>query len=246
VTSDDRGKTSPSEEPARRRGDALFAAAVLAGLGALAWIVITMQGLSHDLHQANDARDALAQQVQQLGGNPVAGPPGSRGEPGPAGVGPSGPPGPAGRPGAPAIPVPGSPGPPGRPGADSKVPGPPGPTGLPGANSTVAGPPGPMGPPGADSTVSGPPGPQGEPGADSTVPGPKGDPGADGKDGFPGQPPAGWTWTDPAGATYTCSPMAGFDPAAPRYTCAPGGPGPTPTPSPSTSPPALAPDRRRA
>lgn len=117
------------------------------------------------------------------------------------------------------------------------TPGAPGETGaqgIPGPISTVPGPSGPPGAPGADSTV---PGPAGSPGADSTVPGPAGSPGAvgaqgdpgpagpagkdgtDGKDGAPGAPPAGWTYTDPSGRSYSCSPVADFDPSSPRYTC---------------------------
>ncbi|MFD3336068.1 collagen-like protein [Streptomyces sp. NPDC058700] len=74
--------------------------------------------------------------------------------------------------------------------------------------------------------------------------------GTPGRDGTDGRPPAGWTYTDPQGTTYTCTPAPGFDPAAPRYTCAP-------TTTPEPQPPGqqqrsalnllavLAPDRRR-
>lgn len=186
------------ELPGRRRTDALFAAGVIAAVGVLAWIVITMQEMSHDLSTSNAARDALAHQVQQLGASPVAGPPGSRGEPGPTAVGPSGPAG-----------APGSPGEKGSPGAAaSPEPGPTGPSG-------------PAGSPGADSTV---PGPEGSPGVagvqgDPGPAGPAGKDGTDGKNGTAGQPPAGWTYTDPAGIEYTCAPVDDFDASAPRYTC---------------------------
>lgn len=49
----------------------------------------SIQGLREQLDNANAPRDALAVQVQELGGEPVAGPPGSRGDPG--AEGPSGP-----------------------------------------------------------------------------------------------------------------------------------------------------------
>lgn len=72
--------------------------------------------------------------------------------------------------------------------------------------------------------------------------------GADGTDGADGRPPAGWTYTDPQGVTYDCSPVDGFDPDAPRYSCASRS-------SPAPESPekqrsginlaALAPDRRR-
>ena len=211
-----------------RRGDLLAVLLAVAVGALLAWVIYSVQGLTDDLRTANQARDALAHQVQQLGGKPVAGPPGSRGEPGPAGVGPSG--------------APGVQGVPGRPGAS-------GAPGKPGAKSTV---PGPAGSPGAGSTVPGPQGVQGVPGAESTVPGPKGDKGdpgvagQDGKDGAAGAPPAGWTYTDPAGVTYTCSPVDGFDPSAPRYACtADTAPPSSPSPTPTTSQPALLSDRRR-
>lgn len=170
----------PGVAAAERRTDILFAAGVVLGVAVLAWLVITMQQLSHDLSASNRARDALAQQVQGLGASPVAGPPGSRGEPGEpgaSGVGPSGPPGPEG-------PM-GPPGPIGKTGADSKVPGPTGP------GSTVPGPTGAEGVAGKDGTDSTVPGPkgdqgvQGEPGPAGPIgpAGPPGPAGADGKDG---------------------------------------------------------------
>lgn len=97
-----------------------------------------------------------------------------------------------------------------------------GPAGSPGPAATPSpgptGPAGPTGPPGAD-------GADGQPGKD----GADGQPGKDGKDGADGQPPAGWTWTDTSGVTYTCTPVDNFDPKAPRYTC---------TPATDTTPPA--------
>lgn len=138
----------------------------------LGWLAFQVVDLSRDLRSANDARDALARQVQGMGGTPVAGPPGSRGEPGksvtgppgpqgkPGPTGPAGPPGPSGVPGeagtdgedgatgkAGASGQDGEPGEPGEPGAA-------GPTGVPGP----AGPPGPQGEPGP----AGPEGPAGE------------------------------------------------------------------------------------
>ena len=64
--------------------------------------------------------------------------------------------------------------------------------------------------------------------------GDKGDPGTDGKDGADGtdgQPPAGWTYTDPAGIEYACSPVDGFDTTSPRYTCTADSAAPTSSPT---------------
>lgn len=151
-----------------RRTDVLYAVGVMLAVGILAWVVITMQQLSHDLSTSNAARDALARQVQQLGASPVAGPPGSRGDSGTAGQ-----PGPAGSPGAegPAGP-----------------PGPSGPTGKTGATGTsgtdgvsVTGSPGAAGADGPTG-APGPAGPQGDPGPAGPT-GPAGKDGTDGKDG---------------------------------------------------------------
>lgn len=225
-----------SPAAARRRADLWFALGAVVALAVLAWIVITMQALSHDLRTANDARDALASQVQKLGGKPVAGPPGSRGEAGQSVVGPRGPKG------------------------DQGPSGPPGPSGSPGADgadgddgSDATGSPGPTGAAGVDGVdgaagsegAAGPPGPQGEPGPA----GADGAAGKDGTDGRDGQPPAGWTYTDRQGVTYDCEPVDDFDPNAPRYQCTPssgGGSNPAPeNPSSALNLAALAPDRRR-
>ncbi|MPY47176.1 collagen-like protein [Streptomyces sp. K1PN6] len=128
----------------------------------LCWLAIQVMTLAADLRHANQARDLLASQVQRLGATPVAGPPGSRGEPGRSVTGPQGPKG--------------EPGPSGSPG----------PTGPPGKNGTdgtdgvgTAGQPGIVGATGP----SGPQGVQGETGAT----GPQGAAGKDGKDGRDGQ-----------------------------------------------------------
>lgn len=127
------------------------------------------------------------------------------------------------------VPIPGPPGPSGQPGAAGPA-GSPGPTGSPGPSGApgvtgASGVDGQSGPTGAP----GPAGPQGDPG-------PAGPAGKDGTDGRNGSPPAGWTYTDPAGVAYTCSPVSGFDPSAPRYTCAPDtAPSPTPTNSSPTN-----------
>lgn len=198
----------------RRRTDAWYALAVLAAVGVLAWIVITMQQLSQSLRTANDARDALARQVQGLGHQPIAGPPGSRGDPGQSVTGPRGPqgePGPVG-PTGPVGPI----GPTGQTGQ----------TGIPGVSITGApgtagqvGPTGPVGPTGAP----GAPGKDGATGAD----------GAPGKNGTNGQPPSGWTYTDPQGIQYRCDPVDNFDPNTPRYKCSPVA-SPSPSPSPAS------------
>lgn len=168
------GHSSPV--PERRRTDLRFALAVLVAFGVLVWVVVTMQQYGDDLRTANEARDALAEQVEQLGGKPVAGPPGSRGEPGAGQRGPKGEPGDRGSPGPS-----GPPGDDGEPGDDGI--GTPGPSGVPGD----------PGVPG-DSVV-GPAGPQGEPGPA----GPQGDRGEDGSDGRDGQTcPDGYSLQPPA------------------------------------------------
>ncbi|MEH0635379.1 collagen-like protein [Streptomyces bottropensis] len=151
----------------RRDPVALLLGGLLALLVAYIWWQTSQ--LTHDLRTANEARDALASQVQGLGEKPVAGPPGSRGEPGTSVTGPpgpSGPPGPQGPQGVSAT---------GRPGDDGEAgtPGAAGQPGEPGRNGeSVTGP-------------AGPPGPQGEPGPAGPrgEPGPAGADGADGKDG---------------------------------------------------------------
>jgi hypothetical protein len=121
------------------------------------------------------------------------------------------------------VPIPGPQGEPGIPGS----PGPSGPAGSPGSpgpKSTVPGPSGAPGVPGTDGQP-GPAGPAGPAGRDGTD-------GKDGTSGRDGSPPAGWTWTDSSGQSYTCVPASGFDPAAPRYQCtaeAAASPSPTPT-----------------
>ncbi|MFD5384229.1 collagen-like protein [Streptomyces sp. NPDC127074] len=198
-----------------RRSDMMFALVVMLGLTGFAWLVITMQSLAHDLHTANSARDALARQVQQLGEKPIAGPPGSRGEPGQSVTGPRGP---KGQPGEP-----GSPGPTGSPGKNGTgktgTPGQPGASGEPGAAGTdgqpgAAGPQGEPGPAGPQ----GPQGPQGE----------KGQQGDTGPRGEQGPPPAGWTFTDPQGVTYECTPDGD---GSTHYTCRSNQPAPEPEPS---------------
>ncbi|MFF1709333.1 collagen-like protein [Streptomyces sp. NPDC058268] len=176
--------THSSPAKARRRADVWFALAAVTCVAALAWVVITMQSLSHDLRTANDARDALASQVERLGGKPVAGPPGSRGE---SITGPRGPKGENGEPG--------DPGPSGSPGQDGDD----GDDGGPGSDGTDGvGETGPPGASGADG-AAGPPGPAGEPGpaGPQGEKGPAGENGADGRegqtcpDGYSLQPPAG-------------------------------------------------------
>jgi hypothetical protein len=169
-----------AEERRWRRGDLLAVTAAIVLGAALAWILLSVQALNDDLRAANQARDALAAQVQSLGGKPVAGPPGSRGEPGPSVTGPAGERGEAG-----------STGPSGPPGAPGKsgAPGSPGASGEPGAVGAT----GPAGP-----SVIGPTGPPGEPGATGSQGerGEKGDTGPEGPagpscpDGYSLQAPA--------------------------------------------------------
>lgn len=168
--------------PSKRRGDLLFALGALFALVIFAWVVITLQGFSHELRAANSARDQLATQVQHLGGTPVAGPPGSRGEPGRGLVGPSGLPGltgPSGSPGPAG--ARGDTGSPGKSGEDAV--GKPGPSGSPGSPGVAgaagtAGEQGPQGPAGDP----GPAGAQGDPGPQGAQ-GPKGDTGERGPAG---------------------------------------------------------------
>lgn len=209
---------SPTRAQVRKRrrvGNALGVAAALVVAGALAALLTGFLVLYRDLGQANEARDALAKQVQALGGKPVAGPPGSRGEAGKTIVGkrgPSGAPGKAGQDGKDAPTITPAPGPTG----------PAGPSGAPGA----------QGEPGADSTVPGPAGATGPAGQDgaSGAPGKDGTNGQDGKDAAP---PATMTFTDADGTTRDCTLADGSDPDNPRYTCTAAGTS-APDPSPST------------
>jgi hypothetical protein len=69
--------------------------------------------------------------------------------------------------------------------------------------------------------VAGSPGPSG----------PSGPAGQDGASGQPGSPPAGWSYTDPSGVTYTCVPDDATP--APNYTCSAVTPSTTATASPT-------------
>ncbi|MDJ0461543.1 collagen-like protein [Streptomyces sp. H27-C3] len=190
-----------------RRGNVLaILGALLAGAA-----LFTVQDLATDLRDANQARDQLALQVQRLGGKPVAGPPGSRGEPGRGQPGPSGPPGLDGEPGP--VGLTGPVGPTGRPGDDGSdgsdgvgVPGISGTSGTDGAS--VVGPPGPVGP-------QGEPGPAGAAGEQ----GPPGEPGRDGSDGTDGQScPDGYSLQPPADDpdALVCRRDAAPDPEPPQ------------------------------
>ncbi len=212
-----------AEERRWRRGDALTVAGALLLGAVIAWIVLTVQQMSGELQDANQARDLLARQVQQLGARPVAGPPGSRGDPGKTIRGPRGPRGLQGEQGEP-----GPSGPSGKTGAAGKsgAPGNDGPEGS-------AGSPGPAGNDGAAGAAgpAGPQGPQGEPGA-------AGQDGRDGKDGTDGRD--GQTCPD----GYSLQPPPD-DPDA--LVCRRNGAPTSPEPSPSASPPAvLSQDRRRS
>lgn len=158
-----------AEERRGRRGD-LWAVVGAVALGAvLAWIVLTIQSMAHDLHEEREYNRALAQQVRDMGGKPIKGPPG---EPGASVTGPPGPEGDQGDPGPR-----GEAGPSGKPGEGGQG-------GKDGADGTdgAAGEPGPVGATGP----AGPPGPQGEPGPAGPQ-GERGAAGADGADGEDGQ-----------------------------------------------------------
>lgn len=86
------------------RAEWLAVITVLLFLSGMAWLAVQVVDLHGELQTANGARDALARQVQALGGRPVAGPPGNRGDPGRTVHGPTGPrgaPGPVGSAGSP-------------------------------------------------------------------------------------------------------------------------------------------------
>jgi hypothetical protein len=229
--------TNPDAGTARRPRRATLGAAIgwVAALALAAFIALVLHSVQASNKRLADGQDAQATVIDRLSSSLDT----TRQQLQQHGVTPSAPPAQSivkAVPGVPgAVGAPGVQGEQGVPGPVSTVPGPSGPRGPAGPVSTVPGPTGPDGAPGADSTVPGPAGPAGPPGADSTVPGPKGDQGDQGvagRDGAAGQPPAGWTWTDPAGISYTCSPVDGFDPSAPRYTCTPDAVTP-PTESPS-------------
>lgn len=188
-----------AEERRWRRGDVWVVVGAVALGAALAWIVLTIQGVTHDLREEREYNRTLAQQVRDLGGRPVEGP---RGEPGAPGVGVTGSPGVKGEPGGPGSVGPsgavGPSGMPGKAGADGS-PGASGAPGVPGAvgPSGAAGPAGPAGPQGEPGAVGaqGPVGPEGERGE-------KGDTGATGPSGPSGPPgpacPDGYSLQAPA------------------------------------------------
>jgi len=193
------------------RAEWLGLVTALLALGLFAGLTVLFVDQAQQLRYETARGNALARQVEGLGGTPVAGPSGSPGKPGETVVGargPSGPPGPAGAPGkdAPTI---------------TPSPGPPGPTG-------------PSGAPGSDSTIPGPTGPAGANGADGAA----GQDGKDGTDGQNGAPPSQWTYTDQDGAEYRCVPVDDFDPDNPRYQCTrTSEPTSSPDPSPTSSDP---------
>lgn len=170
-----------AEERRWRRGDAVALAGALVLGVVVAWVVLTVQSVSGQLQDANAARDALARQVQQLGAKPVAGPPGSRGDPGKSVRGPRGPSG--------------SPGPTGPPGGDGDA----GKSGVSGktGQAGASGSPGPAGANGSDGNngtdgqdgVQGPAGPEGPAGPQGET-GDRGPAGAACPDGYSLQVPS--------------------------------------------------------
>lgn len=197
-----------SDRSRKRRTDITYTAGVILLVAVLAWIVITIQSLSAQLHQALADRDALAKQVQHMGGVPVAGP---RGHPGKDGTSTPGAKGPKGDRG--------------EPGVKSTASGPRGPAGLPGPSGSpgVNGKDGQQGQPGADSTIPGPTGQAGSNGRD-------GRDGADGKNGRDGQTcPDGYTLEpDPKDPDTLVCRRKGASSDEPPAT--------SPTPSPSETP----------
>ncbi len=120
-----------------RKGDVLTVVGAMLLGAVLAFVLVNIQDLHDELRIANQARDALASQVQGLGATPVAGQPGNRGDIGPSGpAGPVGPVGPTGKTGATGKPgATGTPGPTGASGA-SGVPGATGASGAAGKDGT--------------------------------------------------------------------------------------------------------------
>jgi len=194
-----------AEERRWRRGEVLAAVLALVLGAAVAWMVLSVQHLATELRTANDARDALATQVQRLGAKPIAGPAGSRGDVG--GLGPRGPKGSEGERG--------EGGPSGEPGDDGKA-GRAGDEGDPGKGGD-SGPPGSPGNSGNDGAngSDGQPGPQGAPGPE----GPRGEQGPAGEQGPQGPAPSSWTFTY-LGVTYTCTPSSS---GSTSYSCTPSG-----------------------
>ncbi len=161
-----------------RRGDALVVMGAFALGAVLAWIMLTVSGLTHDLRAETARGDALAQQVRGLGATPIVGPSGSPGEPGVGATGPAGEKGERGDPGLPAPTL-------------TPAPGASGASGAPGRTG-ASGPPGAVGPTGPVGPV-GPAGPQGVQGEAGAV-GPQGERGEKGDTGEQGA-------TGPAGSS---------------------------------------------
>lgn len=202
------------------RAEWLGAVTGVLALGLFAVLAILYVDQSQELRAETSARDALARQVQGLGATPVAGPPGSRGEPGESVTGPPGAKGEKGDPGLPAptlTPSPGASGASGAPGRTGAS-GAPGASGSPGAPGAVGatgpvGPAGPQGVPGIQGET-GPTGPQGE----------RGEPGATGATGPAGSScEDGYSWQTPS-----------YDPDA-RVCRRDGAPDPGGSPSPSAA-----------
>jgi hypothetical protein len=187
------------------RAEWLGAVTGVLALMLLAALAVLVVDLSHDLRREQARSDALVQQVEGLGATPVAGPSGSRGEPGVSVTGPPGASGPQGEPGPS-----GSPGNAGEDGASGR----PGASGAPGVPGSV-GPTGPAGP-------AGPQGVQGEPGVQGPQ-GERGEKGDSGEQGPAGQScPEGFNWQTPS-----------YDPDA-RVCRRDGAPDPSESPRPSS------------
>lgn len=115
--------TTAKHRPRRQlklpRAEYLIAITLVFVVALVGWLCVKVVSQERDLRSEQARGDALARQVEDMGGTPVVGPTGAQGEPGGAGA--SGPPG-----------SPGASGIPGRDGKDGS-PGPSGPAGVPGS-----------------------------------------------------------------------------------------------------------------
>jgi hypothetical protein len=194
----------PASEDARdRRGHRVIV--ILVTLALLCFLVLGAAFVSRNatltaqlndqasaVTQQHQAAQALSDQVRELGAVPTTVAPPVTGIAGPQGAtGPQG--------------IPGQQGQPGKDGQSPPC------LSQPGQCQGANGKDGANGAPGTPGVngVDGKDGAPGQPGKDGT----------NGVNGTNGQPPASWTWTDPAGRKQQCTRDAGSPDSAPTYTC---------------------------